>query len=285
MTLHGVIGKGHAILVLEDDFLELRNHLGTDVHGILGYELFSRFIIKVDYQRKVMTLMLPEKFKPRKGYQSIPIRIQDTKPYLLAPININHEHTLNAKLLVDTGASHGILLEPETDTRIQLPEKTLPNIIGRGLGGEITGRTGRIESIELGNFTIHKALANFPDSNSYFSDTLKYYRADRNGTLGGDILSRFTVVFSFPGEKIYLKKNSDFKKSFYFNLSGVNVRAKGSILNVFEVTNVRENSVAHKAGVEGRPYCQYQRMSVKELRLNEINGLLNSKPGKKSASK
>ncbi|MBL7842524.1 MAG: aspartyl protease family protein [Cyclobacteriaceae bacterium] len=282
LTLPGVVGKGHALLVLDDDYLELRNYLGTDVHGVLGYELFSRFIIKVDYQRKVMTLMWPEKFKQKKRYEMIPIRIQDTKPYLLAPISINSEHSLNAKLLVDTGASHGLLLEPETDSRIHLPERTLNNILGRGLGGEITGKTGRIESIELGNYTIHKALANFPDSNSYFSDTLKYNRVDRNGTLGGEILSRFTVIFNFPQEKIYLKKNSEFKKQFYFNLSGLNVKAKGSSLNVFEITDVRANSTADKAGVlRGDLIASVNGVLVKELHLNNINGLLNSKPGKK----
>ncbi len=282
LTLPGVVGKGHALLVLDEDYLELRNHLGTDVHGVLGYELFSRFIIKVDYQRKIMTLMWPEKFRPRKNYEMIPIRIQDTKPYLLAPISIFAEHSLNAKLLVDTGASHGLMLEPETDTRINLPEKTLNNIIGRGLGGEITGKTGRIESLELGNYTIHKALANFPDSNSYYSDSLKHHRVDRNGTLGGEILSRFIVIFNFPHEKIYLKKNSEFKKQFYFNLSGLNVKAKGSSLNVFEITNVRVHSTADRAGVlRGDLIASINGIVVKELHLNQINGLLNSKPGKK----
>lgn len=282
LTLPGVVGKGHALLVLDDDYLELRNHLGTDVHGVLGYELFSRFIIKVDYQRKTMTLMWPEKFKQAKRYEMIPIRIQDTKPYLLAPVSINSEHSLNAKLLVDTGASHGLLLELETDPRIHLPERTLNNILGRGLGGEITGKTGRIESLELGNYVIHKVLANFPDSNSYFSDTLKYNRVDRNGTLGGEVLSRFTVIFNFPHEKIYLKKNSEFKKQFYFNLSGLNVKAKGSSLNVFEITDVRANSTADKAGVlRGDLIASVNGVLVKELHLNQINGLLNSKPGKK----
>jgi hypothetical protein len=282
LTLPGVIGRGHALLVLEQDYLELRNHLGTDVHGILGYELFSRFIIQIDYKRKVMTLMLPEKFKPKKRFDVIPIRVQDTKPYLLAPISINAEHSLNAKLLVDTGASHGIMLEPESDPRIIMPEKTVENIIGRGLGGEITGRTGRIESLEIGNYNIHKALANFPESDSYFSDTLKYARVDRNGTLGGEILSRFNIIFNFPHEKIYLKKNADFKKRFYFSLSGLNIKAKGSQLNVFEIIDVRKNSTAEKAGVlRGDLIESVNGVSAADLHLNHINGLLNSKPGKK----
>jgi hypothetical protein len=282
LTLPGVVGRGHSLLVLEEDYLELRNYLGTDVHGILGYELFSRFIIKIDYNRKIMTLMLPDKFKPKKRYDVIPVRIQDTKPYILVPISISNDHSLNAKLLVDTGASHGLMLEPESDSRIHLPEKSLNTIIGRGLGGVITGKTGRIQAVELGNYTIQKPLVNFPDSGSYVSDSLKYLQVDRNGTLGGEILSRFTVIFNFPHEKIYIKKNSEFKKQFYFSLSGLNIRAKGAQLNVFEVNDVRQGSAADKAGVKkGDLIVGVNGVSVVNLHLNQINGLLNTKPGKR----
>src|SRR5258708_39047241 len=66
LNLPGVHGRGHAMLVLETDYLELRNSLGSDVHGILGYELFSRFVVKIDYEARTLTLMAPHKFKPSK---------------------------------------------------------------------------------------------------------------------------------------------------------------------------------------------------------------------------
>ena len=283
LRLPGVEGKGHALLVLEEDYLELRNYMGTDVHGILGYELFSRFIVKIDYQKKIMTLMTMEKFKPGKKYRVIPIRIQDTKPYLLAPISIDEEHSLNAKLLVDTGASHGLMLEPESDVRIFLPEKTVRGVIGRGLGGPIAGKIGRIESIELGGHVLHKVLATFPDSDSYFVDSLySIERVDRNGTLGGEILSRFVVVVNFPKEKIYLKPNSEFKKAFYFNLSGINVRAKGASLRAFEVSEVRPESPGEQAGVlAGDNIVAINNIPASEMKLSQINALFNSKPGRK----
>src|SRR5258705_8990619 len=40
IDMPGVHGKGHAMLVLEKDYLQLPKTLGTPVHGILGYELF-----------------------------------------------------------------------------------------------------------------------------------------------------------------------------------------------------------------------------------------------------
>src|SRR5690349_18975440 len=133
LALPGVVGRGHALLVLEEDYLELRNYLGTDVHGILGYELFSRFIVKIDYTRKTMTLTLPDKFHPGKKYQEIPMLVEDTKPFVLTSLNLTPTTSMTAKLLMDTGASHGLMLEPSSDERIQVPVNTVSTVIGRGL--------------------------------------------------------------------------------------------------------------------------------------------------------
>lgn len=282
LRLPGVIGRGHALLVLEEDYLELRNYLGTDVHGILGYELFSRFVVKIDYQQKIMTLMTPDKFRPSKKFSVIPIRIQDTKPYLLAPISIDSGHTLNAKLLVDTGASHSLMLETDSDPRIHLPQKTVSGVVGRGLGGAITGKIGRIQSIELGNRVIRNVLVNFPDPDSYFPDSLITSRVDRNGTIGGELLSRFTVIINFPQEKIYLRPNHQIKSEFYFNMSGLNVRAKGASLNMFEVSEVREGSAGEEAGIlPGDLILSINNLPTSSMKLEHINALFNSKPGRK----
>ncbi|MCX7636470.1 MAG: aspartyl protease family protein [Cyclobacteriaceae bacterium] len=282
LRLPGVLGRGHALLVLEEDYLELRNYLGTDVHGILGYELFSRFVVQLDYQRKIMTLMMPDKFKPSKKFTAIPLRIQDTKPYLLAPISIDSGHTLNAKLLVDTGASHSLMLETDSDPRIHLPARTVSGVLGRGLGGAITGKIGRIQSIELGNRVIRNVLANFPDPESYFPDSLITSRVDRNGTLGGELLSRFTVVINFPQEKIYLRPNNQLRREFYFNMSGLNIRAKGASLNMFEVSEVRAGSAGEEAGIlPGDLILSINNMPTSSMKLEHINALFNSKPGRK----
>ena len=121
LQLPGVQGRGQAMLVLEEDFLELRNYLGTDVHGILGYELFSRFIVKVDYEKKVLTLMLPEKFHKSRRFHTLPIKIEDTKPYIVTRVVLEDGTVINAKLLMYSGASHGLLLDPTTSSQIKVP--------------------------------------------------------------------------------------------------------------------------------------------------------------------
>lgn len=281
IDLPGVSGKGHAMLVLAEDYLELRNYLGTDVHGILGYELFSRFIVEIDYQKKLLTLMTPDRFRKRGKFQTITMVIQDTKPYVIVPLVLQNGTSIDAKLLVDSGASHGLMLETSSDSRIRVPELTVSSLLGRGLGGEIFGKVGRIKALKMGTNTLEHVVANFPDPNSYF-DSLKAGNVFRNGAIGGEVLSRFTVVFNFPQERMFIKRNSAFKNDFYYNLSGITIKAKGSALNIFEVTEVREKSASQLGGIlPGDQILSVNGISSKNLDLNSVNGFFNSKPGRR----
>jgi predicted aspartyl protease len=281
LDMPGVHGEGHAMLVLEKDYLELRNYLGTDVQGVLGYEVFSRFVVQVDYEKKLLTLSAPEAFEAKKSYQSLPITVEDTKPYVRVPVQLSNGHKINAKLLIDTGASHGLVLDPASDSAIVLPQKHVASLIGRGLGGLITGQIGRINSLDLGKYKIHDIVANFPDANSYL-DTLKATDVFRNGVMGGEVLSRFTIIYNFAGEKIYFKKNASYKQKFHFNMSGLTLKAKGARLRRFEVTDVRKNSAAEKVGIlTGDELLSINGIPAADLDLNSINAFFNSKPGRK----
>ena len=281
LNLPGITGRGNTILVLEEDYLELRNYLGRDVHGILGYELFSRFIVQIDYEKKILTIMLPEKFKPRRKYHTIPIRIEDTKPYLTTQLVLSDGTKLTGKLLVDTGASHGLLLEPTSDPRITVPENFLSSSIGRGLGGEIVGKVGRTRLLNLGPYKVENIITRFPDPNSYF-DSLKVGNVSRNGSIGGELLSRFSVVFNFPQEEMYIKKNHAFKKKFHYNLSGLTIKAKGADLHTFEIASVRGLSAGEKAGLlPGDIILSVNGTTAKDFELNELNGFFDQKEGRR----
>jgi len=282
LDLPGIHGEGHALLVLDQDYLELRNYLGTDVQGILGYELFSRFVIQVNYEKKVLIVQHPDTFKPKKKFDQIPIVVEDTKPYLSARVKLSNTSEVKVKLLVDSGASHGLILEPNSDPLLKVPDKHIESLIGRGLGGIITGQIGRIKALQLGQYTINDVICNFPDPNSYMDSIKNNRHVFRNGAIGGEILSRFNVIFNFPGEKILLKKNSSFKKEFYFNLSGLTLKAKGSRLRKYEITDVREASTAAGAGLKkGDIVLVVNGITATDLDLNSVNGLFNSKPGRR----
>lgn len=282
LTLPGVHGEGHALLVLERDLMELKNYLGTDVHGILGYELFSRFIIKINYNTKVLTIIDPDRFKGPKHYDALPMVIEDTKPHINATLTQDDGSEVDIKLMVDSGASQSLFIELETDSiNLKLPDKNIYTYIGRGLGGSIKGYVGRMPMVKIGSYEMEEIIINYPE-NEFYLDSLKSLPTERNGTLGGEVLSRFNVIFDFPRGILYLKKNSSFKKPFTYNLSGLTVKAAGPFLKVFEVTEVRENSAGAEAGIiEGDRIIYIQGYHSKDLKLSHIIGFLNSKPNKR----
>lgn len=283
LDMPGIHGQGHAMLVLEKDYLELRNYMGTDVQGILGYEVFSRFVVEVDYESRRLTISAPETYKPRPSYQEFPIIIEDTKPYIEVPVTMRNGVRLKTKLLVDTGASHGLVLDPMSDEKIVVPAEHISSLIGRGLGGEINGKIGRINSIELGKYRLHDVIVNFPDADDYgFVDTTHSEFVVRNGAIGGELLRRFTTVFNFPMEKMYIKKNASFGRKFNFNLSGLTFKAKGARLRRFEVTDVRKGSSADKAGIQiGDELISINGLPASEFDLNGINVIFDLRPGKR----
>ncbi len=283
MDMNGVVGKGHALLVLEEDLLQLKSILGHNVQGILGYELFSRFIIEINYQRKVMTLYEPVAFHKlnldnKKKFYRLPITIEDTKPYCYSTVIFNSGKEVRTKLMLDTGASHAIMLDDESNEDIILPEKSIRSHLGRGLGGDISGDIARIKKFELVGFQFDDVIVTFPDKQFYEQS---YERVYRNGTIGGGIFSRFRVVFNFMDGYVYLKKNHKFKLPFEYNMSGIVIKAQGLYLNTFEIIDVRENSAAAKADIQqGDKIIRINNHLASDLEMGQINGAFNSKPNK-----
>jgi hypothetical protein len=279
IELPGLDGAGQSMLVLEEDYLNLRNHLGTEVHGIIGYDVFSRFVVEINYQRNLLTLHKPLFYKPRPRDKAIDLEVYDTKPYVQIPLQLNDTVGIQAKLMIDTGASHALVLHTDSHERITLPGQNIETKLGRGLAGEIEGHLARIDGVQLSDYALSDVIVSYPDDATY-SDSL--FVAERNGTIGGEMLRKFRVVIDFFGEKIYLRKNARYKKPFDYNMSGIEFSARGNDLNTFVIYDVRKYSPAHHAEVmPGDTILQINSLESDRLELSNIYSMLNRKAGKR----
>jgi len=275
LELPGIRGKGHALFILEEDLLQLRNFLGTEIHGILGYELLSRFIVKINFSRQRITVYDPEVFKAPKRYRQLKMDIQDTKPYISVPLTIDGKDSINARLMIDTGASHTLMLLNNEYLSFKIPENNVESNLGRGLGGPILGRVARIKGMSIDGYELKDPIVTFPYKENYpDSMTFKY----RNGSIGGALLSRFNVIFDYHSGILYLKKNSRFKKPINYNLSGLVVKADGIRLKEFIIEEVREDSPGYAAGLKrGDIILAVNDRPTKDMVLDNIVGYFNSK--------
>ena len=277
-----ITGSNIPLLILKEDYLNLQKNLGIKIHGILGYDFFKNFVVRVDYGNKLMKFYRPEYFnRPLLFYQSIDMKIENSKPYIFQNLKVNDSTEILAKLMIDTGASHPLMLHKNSSEHIQLPQKNVRDILGAGIAGTIEGHAARTPQISLTKYDLEDVVTNYPDSGAY-EDIIR--STGRNGTIGGGVLERFKLFFDYGNEKLYLKRNGWLKKDFKHDMSGMSAVAKGEyyLEPYYEIEKVREDTPAYDAGLRKEDkIISLNGHSGRDLSLELINDALSKKEGKK----
>lgn len=226
----GKIGKNFVnysmtVYIITDQDFNISSHVGIPVNGIIGYHFFKNHPVLIDYISKKITIYNNEEVfrKKIKSFSEINVSIEKNKPYIFADVEMTREKK-NSKLLIDLGNSDPIWLFPKLIKDFVYNRPNIDDFLGRGFNGDIYGKRSRIHNLYLGNFKFEKPLTAMPDEYSIQHVNLV---ENRKGSVGGDIMRRFTVAFDYPHEKIYLKKNRDFDDPFHFNMSGLDFRQDG----------------------------------------------------------
>jgi hypothetical protein len=224
-------GTDQFLYVVFDDRFDLSSKLGMTIHGIIGYEILKNFVIKINYSSKRLTFYDPEHYdydKCRKC-ETFNLEFYKFKPYITvgAKLDENSEKITPVKLLIDSGGSDAMWLFENSREEIKPPTNYFRDFLGEGLSGIIHGKRSKIKSLVIGSFELKNPTVSYPDSVSV-AYALKF--TERNGSMGGTVLKRFHVIFDYPHSKITLKKSSNFKQPFRYNMSGIELAYNGKVL-------------------------------------------------------
>ncbi len=281
IQMPGIQAINQSMLVLQNNDLDVRNILGVDAHGVLGSELFNRFVVEIDYANEKIRFYEPSTFTSTKRFKKLDIEVKNFRPYINTTIKQKGQKKLDLTLLIDTGASSALFLDQEKHESIKLPETNLNHTLGSSLTGVLEGKLARVKKIKIGKYKFKNVLTSFPE-NWQIQKVVKDQDGaiTRYGTLGSDILSRFTVIYDYMSKSIYLKKNGEFKEGFKFNRAGFTFRAAGKALNQYYVSTIIPNSPAEEIDLQvndeiisiaGKPVFFYS--------FSELNGLLRESQG------
>ena len=259
---------------LEEDAFNLSAYTGIPVHGLLGYEFFSSFVVKLNYSSRNIKVYKPETiYIPKRGSR-FDISIEEGKPYIEAKVMIDSGSMQQVKLIIDSGAGHPISLETLAGQPFHVPDKKIEANLGVGLMGEISGFLARISLLRIGKFDLKNVLAAFPDYNNVAA---KINSISRNGNLGSSVLKRFNVVFDYSREHIYLKPNYFYKEPFEHDMSGLELSARGENLDRIFIARVETGSAAEDAGLmESDEILAVNFKPVKEMGMDEVYGIFRS---------
>ncbi len=104
------------------------------------------------------------------------------------------------------------------------PKNYFKDFLGLGLSGNIFGKRARIPELIVGNYHLKEVNASFPEEDAI--KKARYYE-DRDGSVGGGLLSRFTVTFDYGNKLVRFKKNNKFNDPFNYNMSGLTLEHEG----------------------------------------------------------
>jgi predicted aspartyl protease len=279
LDLGPIIGKFQNLLVLEEDFLELESVIGVPVYGIIGYEFFKYNPIRIDYDDGKLDFFQTKAMKWRPPfYKKLRMSIEDSKPYIDAKVKQKSGKIIQPKLLIDTGANHGLLLNRETTDDIEMPPLFIESEIGQSLGGLLFGYIGRVEYLKLNKLKFENVLTSYPDETA-FSYVIK--DSGRQGSLGAEVLGRTKLIIDYPRERLFIKKADNFYSPFEFDMSGLAFKKfPGDQTRIF-ISNVREGSPGEMVGV--LPFDEI--VSINKIpifiwELVEVNKLFRSEEGR-----
>ena len=305
LEVPGLKSTGHLLYIILDQSFNLSSHIGIPVNGIIGYHFLKNNLVEINYEKKRITIYDEEnkiRKKIEKKFQEIPITIEKLKPYIRGSV-IMDTSEIPVKLLVDIGNSDAVWLFQNASELIKVPEKNFEDYLGKGFSGDIEGRRAQIRKFTMSKFEFQDPVVAFPDTISIRNVKMVQ---DRAGSVGTEVLRRFTVAFDYPNRKMYLKKNGHFNDPFSYNKSGIelqhyglqwvqetvrletvplsegtnlmnNFKYKFELKPVYLIANVRKNSTAALSGIQKDDILvSINGVSAYKYSLEKINSLLKS---------
>lgn len=226
LEIKGLKSQKHLLYIVLDQEFNLSSHVGIPVNGIIGYHFFKNNLVEINYEKKRITIRknnAAHRQKIEKTFVKNTITIEKNKPYIVNEVMVG-SNVLQAKLLIDLGNSDALWLFEKQSEQIVVPTKNFKDYLGKGFSGDVLGKRARVGQLKMSRFEFRSPIAAFPDSISLRSVRMV---PGRVGSVGGEILRRFTVVLDYSNGLLYLKKNKSFNSPFTYNRSGIEIKQEG----------------------------------------------------------
>lgn len=234
--------------------------------GQVSAAFFKHFVVDINFDELVLTLIEPDEFRYTGGGVELPLEHLESGAWgMPCTLVMSDGRVIDRLVMWDIGLNGALLFETNGPSQIPLPEKAVSTSLGFGMQGETMGHVGRIRSIKIGTYAIEDVLAEFRSSaqneNTEYDDAM----------IGFALTKQFNVVFDYPHHRIFLEPNKNFGERIEFDMSGLLLRpARDGLV----ITDVVPGSPGADAGlqtgdrltaIDGRPVREYKRWELSEL--------------------
>ena len=196
--------RGNGMKVMTSDLSHLEN--GTEVYGLIGYDVYKDYDLLFDYKHKTLTLIDPDYtetfLKERKyEYDEVPFEMSKTMRHI--PLIKAQIDTVSLTLGIDCGAGNNLLDSKrwdEFESMLRRVKATKLKGISNDEGAEV--HVGELKSLKIGGKTFRHTQTVFNDV-SHFNRN-KDERID--GLIGYEVLSKQKTILSYKNTKLIFIK-------------------------------------------------------------------------------
>lgn len=247
---------------------EIGAQAGRALDVIVGYPLFARAVVAIDYERGVMDVFDADDWRYQGNGVVLPLTFEDGLPYVTARVTIPGRDPIEGRFVIDTGSGAWLILAPEfvTEQNVLSVVPRTVQVVARGVGGQSLNPVGRVERLELGGQVLEKPITMFRSPGPGMIAA-----PGSLGNIGGGILRCFRVIFDYPHSRMILEPNHRMGEPFEYDMSGLGLRAAGAAFDRVTVARVLDASPAAEAGVrEGDELASVDGRRAVEIGLDSL---------------
>ncbi len=214
---------------------------GERIDGIIGYNFFSRYIVRINFDSTNIEVYSPGEFEyPKNGtvirpaFTNLPIQ----------NLHIKDKKNVDFNFYLDTGAGLCFLMSESfaEDSSVLLSKRKPVITQAEGVGGKLQMKLTLVKLVQIGKYKFRQ-VPTYIFKDDYNVTSYPYV----GGLLGNDILRRFNLILNYPKREIHLLPNEHFNDPFDYAFTGMSLYyVNGQII----VDNVTEDSPADKAGLK-----------------------------------
>jgi hypothetical protein len=242
--------------------------IGVPVDGVLGYPLFKQMAVTIDYDRSVLVLRDPARFKP--AGLGLPLTFKENHPYVNGKLTLPGRKPVEGSFVLDTGSGLALTLAADfvkQNRALESVPRTVQVRLG-GVGGRSFHPIGRVERFEIGPYALERPVAIFSQPGPGHASI-----PGSIGNIGGEVLQRFRVTFDYPHERLYLAPAASFARPFEADMAGMSLDVRPEGEHAIAVERVEPGSAAAVAGitagdivesVDGKPLAAVDLAALKQ---------------------
>jgi predicted aspartyl protease len=183
---------------VELDLRPISQILGTQISGIVGFDLLRRSVVEYDVRSGSLAIYDPNGFTlPKGGWETL--RLSSRHPTIACKFEGDRQGVFR----LDTGSNDTVIFHGPTVERLRLLEgRTLRTVPLGGVGGMTSAKAGKIAYFEIAGYR-------FESPNARFADTKigAFGEGYLDGNVGQRFLDPFTVYLDYPNQRIALIRN------------------------------------------------------------------------------